>query len=73
MTDATAVAIPNAIITSIERVEDASLYARYFEIRASIAYARGGNPNERYLWYAQAGRHARTHMIKRDMTVMQWE
>lgn len=49
-----AVAIPNAVITSIERVEDSKLYERYYEIRASIAYARGGNPNERYLWYMQA-------------------
>jgi len=45
------VAMPNASITSIERIENVELYERYFEMRTNIAYSRGGNPNERFLWY----------------------
>ena len=43
--------MPNAIITSIERVENVALYERYCEVRTSIAYICGGNPSERFLWY----------------------
>jgi hypothetical protein len=45
--------MPNATITSIERIENYPVYERYSEMRASIAYSRGGNPNERFLWYLE--------------------
>ena len=39
------VAMPNASIMSIERVENVGVYERYFEIRTSIAYRFRTSPS----------------------------
>jgi len=43
--------MPDATVVSIKRLENAEMYNAYFEVRQAVGMLRGGNPNERYLWW----------------------
>lgn len=48
--------MPAASVMSIHRVENAHTYAAYDARRNQVAYKRGGDPKEQYLWYgSEAG------------------